>query len=160
MSTAVEYPPEQTVSSSMIETSGRSMSTDVEDPPEQTTASLVSDILGDLQHLIEQQFQLARREIEVGLRQRAAAAAVFGLGVVILFLAAIAVCLALSHLLHWVASPPGTDPASLPLWACHAVVAAVLAVSGVIFACVGRAKFRSIDPLPSSATDNLQEHIP
>ena len=160
MSTAVEYPPKQTVNGSMIEISGRSMSTEVEVRPEQTTASLMSDILVDLQHLIEQQFKLARREIEVGLRLRAVAAAVFGLGVVILFLAAIAVCLSLSHLLHWVASPPGTDPASLPLWACHAVVAAVLAVIGVIVACVGRAKFMSIVPLPHSAAEILQENVP
>lgn len=134
------------------------MSIDIEDPPVQTTASLVSGILGDLRHLVEQQFQLTRREIEVGLRQRATAAAIFGLGVLVLFLAAIALCLTLSHLLHWVASPTGTDPAWFPLWACHAVVATVLAVSGVALACVGRVKFRSIDPLQNSDPEILQEH--
>ena len=160
MSTAVEYPPEQTVRSSLIESSGRSMSPDLEEPPAQTAASLVSGIVGDLQRLVEQQFQLARREIEEGLRLRAAAATVFGLGVVVFFLDAIVLCLTLAHLLHWVTSPSGTDPARFPLWACHAVVAAVLAVIGVIFACVGRAKFRSINPLPGSATETLQEYIP
>ena len=134
------------------------MSFDIEDPPEQTASSLVSGIFGDLKHLVEQQFQLTRQEIEDGLRQRAVAAAVIGLGVGILFLAAVALCLSLSHLLHWSASPPGTDPAWLPLWACHAIVAAVLAVSGVTVACVGRAKFRSINPPQSFATDILQEH--
>ncbi len=160
MSTAVEYPPEQTVRSSLIESSGRSMSPDLEEPPAQTTASLVSGIVGDLQRLVEQQFQLARREVEVGLRLRAAAATVFGLGLVVFFLDAIVLCLALAHLLHWVMSPPGTDPAWFPLWACHAVVAAVLAVIGVIFACVGRAKFMSIVPVPKSAAEILQENIP
>ena len=134
------------------------MSFDIEDPPEQTTSSLVSGIFGDLKHLVEQQFQLTRREIEEGLRQRAVAAAVIGLGVGILFLAAVALCLSLSLLLHWSASPPGTDPAWLPLWACHAIVAAVLAVSGVTVACVGRRKYKSIDPPQSFATDILQEH--
>ena len=134
------------------------MSIDIEDPPEQTTSSLVSGIFGDLKRLVEQQFQLTRQEIEDGLRQRAVAAAVVGLGVGILFLAAVALCLSLSHLLHWSASPPSTDPAWLPLWACHAIVAAVLAVSGVTVACVGRTKFKSIDPPQSSATDILQEH--
>ena len=136
------------------------MPIDVENLPEQTAASLVSGILGDLQHLVEQQFQLTRREIEVELRQRATAAAVFGFGMGILFLAVIAVCLTLSHLLHWVASPPGTDPAWLPMWACHAAVAAVLTVSGVTFACVGRAKFRSINPYQNPATEIMQEHVP
>ena len=134
------------------------MSFDIEDPPEQTASSLVSGIFGDLKHLVEQQFQLTRQEIEDGLRQRAVAAAVVGLGVGILFLAAVALCLSLSRLLHWSASPPGTDPAWLPLWACHAIVAAVLAISGVTIAYVGRAKFRSIDPPQSFATDILQEH--
>lgn len=134
-----------------------SIGIEVENPPEQTTASLMSGIFADLKHLVEQQFELTRQEIEVGLRQRAKAAAVFGLGMGILVLAAAVLCLTLSHLLHWAASPPGTDPAWLPLWACHAVVAAMLAVSGVIVASVGRAKFRSIEPLTSSDTDLLQE---
>ena len=136
------------------------MSTDIEYVPEQTAASLVTGILGDLQHLVEQQFQLTRREIEVELRQRAAAAAVFGIGVGIIVLGAIALCLTLAHLLHWTSSPPGTDPAWLPLWACYAVVTAVLFVIGGITALVGRAKFRSIVPCQNPATEFLQEHFP
>lgn len=135
------------------------MLTDVDYPPEQTTASLVSGILGDLQQLVDQQLQLTRREIEMELRQRAEAAAVFGLGTGVLFLAAVFLCLSLSHLLHWLASPIGTDPASFPLWACHAVVAAVLAIIGVIVACVGRTKFKSIVPFQNSTTEFLQEHL-
>ena len=136
------------------------MSTCVKDPPEQTAASLVSDILSDLQHLVEQQFLLTRREIEVELRQRAAAAAVFGLGVGILFLDAIVLCLTLAHLLHWVASPPGTDPAWLPLWGCYAVVTVVLAVIGGILAQVGRARFKSIHSCQNPATEIVQELVP
>ena len=136
------------------------MLTDIEYPPEQTAASLVSGILGDLHQLVDQQFQLTRREIEVELGQRAEAAAVFGLGVGFLFLAAISLCLSLSHLLHWVASPIGTDPAWFPLWACHAVVAAVLAVIGGIVAGLGRAKFKSIDSFHNPVTEILQELLP
>ena len=136
------------------------MSTDVEYLPEQTTASLVNGILCDLQRLVEQQFELTRQEIEEGLRRRAAAAAVFGLGAGFLFLAAVALCQTLAHLLHWTASPHGIDPASFPLWACHAVVAAVLAVIGVIYAVVGRTKFRSIDSFHNPLTEILQEQLP
>ncbi len=134
------------------------MSAEVEYPPEQTAASLVSGILCDLQHLVEQQFQLTRREIEEELRQRAAAAAVFGLGMAVFFIDAIVICLTLAHWLHWVASPPGTDPAAIPLWVCHAVVAALLVVIGGILALVGRARFRSIDPYQNPVTEILQEH--
>ena len=136
------------------------MLTDVEYPPEQTTASLVTGILGDLQHLVDQQFQLTRREIEVELRQRAEASAVVGVGAGVLLLAAVSLCLSLSHLLHWMASPIGTDPAWFPLWACHAVVAAVLAVIGVSVACVGRTKFKSIESFHNPLTEILQEQLP
>ena len=131
------------------------MSTDVEVPPVQTAASLVSGILGDLQHLVEQQFQLTRREVEEELRQRAAAAAVFAVGMGVFFLDAIILCLTLVHLLHWATSPPGTDPAWFPLWACYAVVAAVLVVIGGILTQVGRVRFRTINPYQNPATEIL-----
>jgi Putative Actinobacterial Holin-X, holin superfamily III len=136
------------------------MSTYVKDPPEQTAASLVSGILGDLQHLVQQQILLTRREVEEDLRQRAAAAAVFGMGVGSLFLAAMFLALTLAYLLHWVALPPGSDLAQLPLWACHAVLAAVLAVSGGILAIIGRASFRSVGTYQNPTTELLQEHVP
>ena len=120
----------------------------------------MSGIGDDLQHLVEQQFQLTRREIAEELRQRAAAAAVFGLDIGVFFLDAIVLCLTLVHLLHWVASPPGTDPAWLPLWACHAVLAAALAVIGGILAYVGRAKFKIIEPFKNPLTEILQELVP
>ena len=131
------------------------MSTDVEVPPVQTAASLVSGILGDLQHLVEQQFQLTRREVEEELRQRAAAAAVFAVGMGVFFLDAIILCLTLVHLLHWATSPPETDPSSLPLWACYAVVAAVLVIIGGILTQVGRVRFRTINPYQNPATEIL-----
>lgn len=121
------------------------MPTDVDHPPDQTAAALVSGILGDLQILVEQQFQLTRREIETELRQRAAAAGFMALGAGILFLGAIVLSLAIADLLHWMTSPVGTDPAWSPLWACRVLVAVVFAALGGGLALVGRIRFRSID---------------
>ena len=121
------------------------MSTDIEEQIEPTAASLVAGIVGDLQRLVEQQFLLTRRELEEELRQRISAAAVTAAGIVILILAGIVFCLTLVHLLHWMASPSGTDPASIPLWVCHAVVMAALAVIGGILANVGQARMRAND---------------
>lgn len=134
------------------------MSTDIEDQPEQTAASLVSGILSDLHQLVEQQFQLTRREIEDELRQRVAAAKILGLGIGISFLGAIVLCLTLAHLLHWSVSPPGTDPARLPLWACHALVTAGLVVIGGILAQAGQARFKSVQPCRNPATKILQRN--
>ena len=119
------------------------MSIELEDPPERTAATLVSGILGDLHNLVQQQLALTRREVEVELRQCAAAGAILGLGAAMLLVSGIALSLALSHLLHWTMSPVGTDPASFPLWACHAAVAAGFAVVGGMMVSTGRAKLRS-----------------
>lgn len=136
------------------------MSAGVEEPAKQTAASLLSGILGDLQQLIEQQFQLTRREIEDELRQRATAGAVFGLGIGGLFLGVVLLCLSLVHLLHWAASPAGADPAWLPLWACHAVAAVAIVVIGGILTYVGLAKFNAVEPFQNPATELMQEHVP
>ena len=136
------------------------MSTDVDDPPDQTAASLVSGILGDLQILVEQQFQLTRREIEAELRRRAMAAAVLALSAGVLFVSAIVSCIGVADLLHWMASPTGTDPAWFPLWACHALVAAVLAALGGILAQIGLVRFRAIDSSTNPVTELIQERVP
>jgi len=130
------------------------------DPPQQSTASLLSGILGDLQHLVEQQFQLTRREIEDEIRKRARAAAVFALGAALLFVGAIVACLGLVHLLHFVSLPRAAEPAEFPLWACHGVVAAVLAAIGGILVLVGRARFRSTESFHNPLSELLKEHTP
>jgi len=127
------------------------MSTDFEDPPVQTASALVTGILGDLQTLVQQQFLLTRRELEAEMRQRAAAVIVFGLGLVVFFLDAIIICLMLAHLLHWLTSAQGSDPAWLPLWACYAVVAGTLFGVGGLLSIVGRAKFKSVESTPETA---------
>ncbi len=136
------------------------MSTPVEEPPKPTAASLLSDILGDLQILVEQQFQLTRGEIEEELRQRAAALSVLAFGLGVLFLDALVLCLALVHLLHWMASASGSEPAWLPLWACHAAVAVMLTAVGGILLQIGRNKLRSIEPCQNPVTEMLQEPVP
>lgn len=134
------------------------MSSDVQAPTEQTAASLVGGILGDLQRLVEQQFELTRQEIEEEVRLRVAAAAIFSVGVGLFALGAVEFCLALAHLLHWATSAAGTDTAWLPLWGCHAVVAVVFVVLGGILAQVGRAKFMSVQSFHNPITEILQEH--
>ena len=127
----------------------------VEDPSGHTAASLVTGIVGDLQQLVEQQFQLTRQEIEVELRLRTAAATMVVIGMAVLFIDAIVACQALALLLHWAASPPGTDPAWLSLWSCYALVAGVLVVIGVIVTVVGCARFKSIKKFGNPVSEIL-----
>jgi hypothetical protein len=136
------------------------MPNELEYPPERTTIALVNGILIDLQHLVEQQMQLTRREIEKEIRQRSSAVVVFAVGIGVLFLDAIVLCFTLVHLMHWGASPPETDVAWLPLWACYGVVALVLGMVGAILIYVGRAKYRYVDRCRSLAVQVIQESVP
>lgn len=135
------------------------MPTDVESLPKQTAASLISGMLIDFKHLVELHLRLTRREIELAFQQRTAAAMVFSLGAGTLLIAFMTLCLTLVHLLHWAASPAGTDPAWLPLWCCHALAAFVFAAIGGILAIVGRARFRSIETYSRSAGKILKEEV-
>lgn len=130
----------------------------LETPPVQSAAALVGGIVGDLKSLIEQQLQLTRMQIESELRQRFVAAAVFTAGVVTLSVGTIFVCFSVSHLLHWIASPVGADPAAYPLWMCHGVVAVILGVMGGVFTSVGRWKFRTVVPFQNPVSELFQKN--
>ena len=133
------------------------MSTNAENRPAQSSISLVRGILVDLEHLVEQQLQLTRREMEDELRQRSADAMIVAIGIGILFLAAGGFCLAFAHLLHWFSSPAGADPAWFPLWACHGVIAVALAVVGGILTHVGRTKFGSVERCQNPVTEIFED---
>jgi hypothetical protein len=125
------------------------------DTHEPSNASLAIAILRDLVHLVDQQFKLTRHEITRGVRQRVIAAAVCGAAVVLALLSAVELSVAAAHLLHWSTGPVGFDPAQLPLWACHGIVAAVLLAAGAICWLVGKAKYRAIEPIRFSVSDML-----
>jgi hypothetical protein len=133
------------------------MSLDLKDPPKETATSLVSGIFGDLQQLAQQQFQLSRCELKQALRQRAYAAAYLGFGTTCLLLATLVLGLTAAHWLHWMASPPGTDPAWLPLWGCHAVVAVLLAAIGGSLGLIGRARFHTADAFHNPIAEIFRE---
>jgi len=135
------------------------MSAEVQGPPEPSTLALVSGILVDLEHLVEQQLQLTRREIEEELRQSSVAVAIFGSGIGLFFLTTIQLCLAGVHLLHWMTSPAGTDPAQIPLWACHTIVAVLLAVVGGVLIQIARIRFRSVPPCQNPLSEILEEPV-
>ena len=136
------------------------MPNDVECPPERTTIALVNGILIDLQHLVEQQLQLTRRELEQEIRKRSSAAMVLAVGIGVLFLGAMVTCMTLVHLMHWMTSPLGMELAWLPLWACHAIIAAALGIIAGILIYIGRTRLRSVDKMQCLAIDVLQENVP
>jgi hypothetical protein len=138
------------------------MATEVQNPTEtNSVASLVSGIVTDVQDLIKQQLQLTRKEIEADFRKTREAASVLALGVGIFFFGGFAFCLMLAHLIHFLAIPAGyvRDTATIPLWGCYGIVAAVFLVVGGCIAFAGKKKFDSFNPLPDESAQVLKENI-
>lgn len=132
------------------------MSTDIEESQQQTTGSLVSGILADVQMLIEQEIQLARKEIEEGIKRRLVAVRLIAIGGGTCFLGAILEIFAVSHLLFWLASTAADSTARIPLWACHAIVGTAAVVTGVALMRLGQNKYHMAGS-PSSTSIITQE---
>jgi hypothetical protein len=138
------------------------MATEVQNHTEQqSVATLVSGIVTDVQDLIKQQLQLTRKEIEADFRKTREAASLLVIGLGVLFFGGFAFCLMLAHLIHFLAVPSGVvrDPATIPLWACHGIVAAVFLVVGGGMSFAGKKKFDSFNPLPDESAQVLKENI-
>lgn len=132
------------------------MSIDIQEPQQQTAASLVAGILGDLQVLIEQQIQLARKELEEGVRRRLIAVRILVVGGALCFLGAVLGSFAVSHLVFWLASTSVDTTARIPLWACHAIVGGTAIITGVVLMRLGQSKF-NLASSPSSTSIITQE---
>lgn len=136
------------------------MATEVQHPPsDRSVTSLVGGIVGDVQDLVKQQLQLMRKEVEDDLRKTTEAASLLGIGLGVLFFGALELCLMLAHLLHWLTGPPTLDPASLPLWGCHAIVGVVLVIIGLGLAWAGKKTIANVHPLDNPATEALKENV-
>src|SRR5262249_35976332 len=98
------------------------MTTEVQTSPEPGITDLVKGIVSDLGDLIKQQIQFAKAEIKTDLRKTGEASLLLIAGVGTACLGFVLLIVMLVHLLHWLTSPAGADPAGLPLWACYAIV--------------------------------------
>lgn len=128
------------------------MANDLQSPPEPNVTALVSGIINDAQELFKQQVALVRTEIRSDLQKSRDAASTLAVGAGITGVAVILLCLMLVYLLSW-AVP------TLPLWACFAIVGAVLAVVGGALVWAGVKKFQSFNPLPDQSVDALRENL-
>jgi len=138
------------------------MTTEVQNHSEtNSVATLVGGIVSDVQDLIKQQLQLTRKEIEADFRKTREAASVLAVGAGLLFLGGFAFCLMVAHLIHFLATPAGVTPdsATIPLWGCHAIVAAVFLIGGGGLAFAGKKKFDSFNPLPDESAQVLKENL-
>jgi hypothetical protein len=136
------------------------MAIDMQNSTDQSTTSLLSGILDDIQKLVKQQVQITRKEVTDEIHSAAQAGIFFASGAAVLFFGALILGFGLVHLVHWASTPAGSgDPASIPLWACHAIVGGPLGLLGLVLTWLGYRKVTSINPLHNPATDALKENV-
>jgi H+/Cl- antiporter ClcA len=119
---------------------------------EPSVTSLVSGIIADAQHLIEQQLMMFRQEIRDDFRKAWQAAIPVVLGILMTLVGVVLVLLMFPLLLHW-ALP------ELPLWACFGIVGGVLAAVGGVLIFTGIKKFESFNPLSDKAMTAFKENL-
>jgi hypothetical protein len=116
----------------------------------ESVTGLLKSALDDVRDLIREEVALARAELRFELSKVAAAGVQFGIAAVALWFAGmfvlIAAALGLAALFTW------------PAWAGFAVVAALLAVAGIVAFLGGRKAVRDVQPLPRTV-DSIKENF-
>jgi len=137
------------------------MATEVQTPPQPSITRLVQGIVGDVGDLIKQEFRFAQAELKSDFHKTGETLRIFGIAIGVASLGLVVLSLMLVHLLHWLTIPAGAnpDPAGLPLWACHGIIAFLfLAVGGILFL-AGKHKLQSFNPLPDQTVETVKENL-
>jgi protein-S-isoprenylcysteine O-methyltransferase Ste14 len=113
---------------------------------------LFSGIVSDAEDLVQLQFSLFKAELKDELRAAKQATFASAIGGAILVLALFMLCFTAVHLLDYLTE-------ELPLWACYAIVAGVLAVAGGIALAVGLQRFRELTPVADETVEELKENV-
>ncbi len=119
------------------------------------TPELLREIIRDVRLLFDQQLQLTQQEIKADAGLATSALQVLLSGATALLMGALLIGLALANWLHWLASPAGTDPASVPLWACQTLIAILLGISAATLILAGRAKLRALTAYQSQDSESM-----
>jgi hypothetical protein len=125
---------------------------DVQVLPERSAATLLSGIISDAQHLIQQQLAMFRQEIRDDVRKGKQAIVPLAVGIGITAVGGVFLLLMLPLLLHW-AVP------ALPLWACFGILGGVLATLGGALVYAGVRKIESLDLLSNQAVEAFKENL-
>lgn len=125
----------------------------VRTPPRVSVGPLVSDILEDIQDLVQENLSLFRAETKEKLQDGVSAAKPMVVGAALMAVSGLLFVFGLVYLLSWLAP-------ALPLWACYGLVALTLGVLGWILFATGKDKMASIDPVPEKALTELKENMP
>jgi len=134
------------------------MANEVHAPPEDASmTSLVRGIINDASDLIRQEIRFARTEIKSDVRKTTRAGAVLALGVAAACIGVVLVALMTVHLIHTLSG--AGDSATIPLWGCYGIVAAVFLAVGSGVTWVGYNALQRINPMPEETAQSVKENV-
>jgi hypothetical protein len=133
------------------------MANEVHAPEEASMTGLLRGIINDIGDLIRQEIRFARTELKSDAQKMTRSGAVLALGVGAAALGVVLVALMTVHLIHTLSGAP--DSASIPLWGCYGIVAAVFLVVGAGLGFMGYQSMQKINPLPDQTAQSVKENV-
>lgn len=122
-------------------------------------SDLMHGIIQDLGELIRHEIRFARTEIKTDLAKAKEATTYLCLGSTLMTLGIGLLALMGVFLLHWLTAPTGSDPGSIPLWGCFAIVAALFFAVGAAVFGLGYQKFKTVNALPVQTAQSVKENV-
>jgi uncharacterized membrane protein YgcG len=113
--------------------------------------ALMTGIVDDLQRLIRQEMQLARREVQQEWEKAKIAAGAFAAAAFLGALAALMFCFFFVYLLSWATG--------LPLWCWFIIAFGILGAAALILFAVGRTKAQEINVVPPQTAQTMRENV-
>jgi len=134
------------------------MANEVHVPPDEASmTSLLRGIINDLSDLIRQEIRFARTEIKSDVRKTTRACAVLAVGAGTVCLGVVLVAFMGVHLIHTLSG--AGDSATIPLWGCYGIVAAVFLVVGAGLSWLGYQTLQKNNPLPDQTAQSVKENV-
>jgi len=134
------------------------MANEVHAPTDEASmTSLVRGIINDVGDLIRQEIRFARTEMKSDVRKVSRAGAVLALGAGTVSLGVVFAALMLVYLIHHLSGAP--DSASIPLWGCYGIVAAVFLIVGAGLSFMGYNALQKLNPLPDQTAQSVKENV-
>jgi hypothetical protein len=133
------------------------MANEVHAPEEVGLTNLLRGIINDVGDLIRQEIRFARTEIKSDVRKTTRAGSVLALGVGTVALGVVFAALMVVYLIHTLSGAP--DSASIPLWGCHGIVAAVFLIVGAGLSFMGYNALQKLNPLPDQTAQSVKENV-
>jgi uncharacterized membrane protein YqjE len=114
-----------------------------------TVARLLGEVVGDAQHMLRKEVELAQYEIKSEISRAVKGAVSLGIGVSVAAVGGILLLFMLVYLL--------ADVALLDLWLSFLIVGGVVLVIGAILLAWGASQMKKIDPVPRQTIENARK---